>query len=157
LEYNWKPKHQYEFIVDSAAISSIYGYSTQKYSRTFRTKSPEDYSDFKVMIAAFDERLVLQLLDSRENVVVAQQANEKGNSFKFLKPGDYFMRAFIDSNRNGQWDSGDLLQRIQPEEMIYYSKKISLKANWEQEESWDPLAADARLKRPEELKKVTKK
>ncbi len=157
LEYNWKPKHQYEFIIDSAGISSIYGYSTQKYSRSFRTKSPEDYSSFKVILTGYDQRLVLQLLDNRENVVVAQAANEKGNIFNFLKPGDYFLRAFIDLNFNGQWDTGDLLQRIQPEEMIYYPHKLSLKANWEREESWDAMKSDARMKRPEELKKATKK
>jgi len=157
LEYTWKPKQQYEFIIDSAAFSSIYGYSTQKFSRTFRTKSPEDYSDFKLILSNFDERIVLQLLDSRENVVEVQSAVEKGNSFNFLRPGDYFLRAFIDSNGNQKWDTGDLLRRIQPEEMIYYPRKISLKANWELEESWDPLSANARMKRPEELKKEKKK
>jgi hypothetical protein len=157
LEYDWKPKHQYEFIIDSAGITGIFGYSTQKFSRTFKTKSAEDYSGFKVILTAFDERIVLQLLDSRENVVVAQPAKEKGNSFSFLKPGDYYMRAFIDINRNGKWDTGDLLTGRQPEEVIYYPNKITLKANWEQEESWDPLKAEARMKRPEDLKKETKK
>lgn len=157
VEYTWKPKHEYEFVIDSAAISSIYGYTTLKFSQSFKTKSPEDYSDFTVILPELKEQLVLQLLDSRENVVVTQAAIDKKNSFSFLKPGDYFLRAFIDSNRNGQWDPGDLLKRIQPEEIIYFPRKISLKANWEQEENWDPLNADARMKRPEELKKEKKK
>ena len=50
---------------------------------------------------------------------------------------DYFIRAFIDSNNNGKWDTGNLVKHIQPENVYYYPKKLNVKANWEFEETWD--------------------
>jgi hypothetical protein len=37
----------------------------------------------------------------------------------------------IDANRNGKWDSGDLLKRKQPERVMPYNNEINLRPGWE--------------------------
>ena len=85
--------------------------------------------------------------------MVSKKAEPKGTLFQYLKPGDFYMRAFVDTNRNGVWDTGDISTRRQPEEVFYYSKKLSLRANWEFEETWDVNAVPLLQQKPAELKK----
>ena len=56
--------------------------------------------------------------------------------FTFLKPGKYKFRIIFDENRNGKWDPGRYIYKIQPEEILYFEKELTLKANWEMEETW---------------------
>lgn len=49
-----------------------------------------------------------------------------------LRPGRYTFRVIVDKNGNGLWDTGDLLEKIQPEEVIPYPHPIILRAGFEQ-------------------------
>jgi hypothetical protein len=51
--------------------------------------------------------------------------------FQNIKPGEYSLRVIIDSNNNGNWDTGDPDKNIEPEKIIYYTEKIKIRANWE--------------------------
>ena len=46
------------------------------------------------------------------------------------------MRVFLDSNKNGYWDTGSLLNQVQAEKSILYNKKISIRENWDLELNW---------------------
>ncbi|MDR1585038.1 MAG: DUF2141 domain-containing protein, partial [Prevotellaceae bacterium] len=70
-----------------------------------------------------------------------------------LKPGDYYVRLFIDENGNGVWDTGELASRRQPEQVYYYPKKLTLMANWEFEETWELGTSEVLKQKPEALKK----
>ena len=49
-------------------------------------------------------------------------------------PGTYELRILFDRNGNGKWDGGQLFpSRIQPERVRLLEKKITVKANWENE------------------------
>ncbi len=77
--------------------------------------------------------------------------------FEYLKPGEYFVRLFIDINRNGVWDPGDLEKRLQPEPVYYFNKKLTLRANWELEETFNHLDPAMLNRKSEELLKLKKK
>ena len=76
--------------------------------------------------------IILQLLNSkqevlRENIYLETTKTNYNN----LIPGKYFIRCIKDQNKNGKWDTGNLLKGRQPEEIIYFKDDINLKANWE--------------------------
>jgi len=48
-----------------------------------------------------------------------------------LKVGNYVFRVIVDKNKNGKWDTGDLLGKIQPEVVIPYSEPVLLRAGWD--------------------------
>ena len=52
-------------------------------------------------------------------------------SFELLSPGKYVVRLIEDINQNREWDTGNYLEKIQPEKVIYYWKEIDLRANWD--------------------------
>lgn len=156
LKYKWKSGESYEIETDSAAFISIYSVHSKAWKNSFKVKAPEDYATLKVKIEPFDSLVVLQLIDAKEVIIREQTANPKGNVFEYLTPGDFFVKLFVDVNQNGVWDTGDVLLRRFPEPVYYYSKKLSLKANWELEESWDYKSTSDRYRKPDELDKLKK-
>ena len=59
----------------------------------------------------------------------------------------------VTANGNGIWDTGNVSQKIQPEEVYYYPKKIELKKNWEVEQAWNPFEMPLDLQKPNDIKK----
>jgi len=52
--------------------------------------------------------------------------------YKNYLTGKYTVRVIYDANNNGKWDSGNVKQKIQPENIWVDDSPITLRANWEQ-------------------------
>lgn len=154
IHYAWEPEKSYELNIDSAAFTSIYGKVNNKLGNNkFKIRSLDEYSAIQVLLEPFEAKAVIEVLDSKDMVVASRPAAQKGSLFEHLKPGDYYLRLFIDENGNGIWDSGDFRLRRQPETRYYYSKKLSLMANWTFEETWKLETKDLLKQKPAELRK----
>lgn len=152
----WKEGESYEFKVDSAAFLSIFGSVNKELKSGFKMKTPEDYSTLTMKLVPFDSLVVLQVIDAKEAMVQQQLALPAGNTFEYLKPGDYFVKLFVDANANGKWDTGELQHKKFPEQVYYFTKKLTLKANWELEEQWDFRTTNDPYAKPLELVKKKK-
>lgn len=157
LDHTWETEKSYRLTIDSAAFSSIYNRTSNKLSSDFTIRSLDEYSSLKLLLSDFNPNIYLQVLDTKDVLLATKRAEQKGTLFEYLKPGDYYVRMFIDKNDNGKWDTGDLTKHIQPEEVYYFSKKLTLMANWEFEETWDYKQVPLLLQKPEELKKSNAK
>jgi hypothetical protein len=79
---------------------------------------------------------IIQLLNSRTLDVLQTKYNEPQFSFQYLNAGTYLIKVIIDTNANGTWDIGNILERTQAEPIIYYldnftnTRFIELKKNW---------------------------
>jgi len=157
IDYKWVAENSYELNIDSAAFKSIYNKISNKFSGQFKIRSLDEYSSVKMFLAEFNPKAVLQVLDSKDVVLASKPASEKGTVIQYLKPGDYYVRMFLDNNGNGKWDSGDLASRLQPEEVFYYPKKLTIMANWEFEETWNYRLVPLLKQKPTELIKDASK
>lgn len=157
LDMPLKSGSSYEFATDSAAFQTIFGKVNLLTKRNFKVKTPEDYAVFSLVLDNHDSLAVLEIISNQELPLYTQKAKEKEVKFEYLKPGEYFLRLYIDRNNNGQWDPGNIDTRTQPEEVFYFSKKLVLKANWELEENWNHLDPGWINRKPEELIKTGKK
>ncbi|GAB1415690.1 Ig-like domain-containing protein [Paludibacter sp.] len=157
ISHKWEPQKEYELRLDSAALISVYGKTAMPLKTSFKIKSLDEYSTFKIVLENFDSLAIIQVVDAKEAVIQSLRAKKEGTKFEYIKPGDYFVRLFIDTNNNGEWDTGNLEKRIQPEQVIYFSKKLVLKANWEMEETWNHLDQENLFKKPDDLMPKTKK
>ena len=72
----------------------------------------------------------IQLIDLKNNVV-QELHNVKNYRFKRIPPGEYKIRILIDNNDNGVWDPGNMKKNEEPEEVLFFPKTISIRANWE--------------------------
>ena len=86
-----------------------------------------------------DFNLILELLDSKQEVIERRTINTfgEGNTFTKLPPGNYSFRLIFDENNNGKWDTGNYFENKQPEKILNYSKTLSLRSNWEVNETWE--------------------
>ena len=156
---NLLAEESYQLKIDSAACVDIYGVGNDSIQKNLKLKSKNDYSSLRVKMATLDTRARIQLLDEKEKIVKELPATIDGAFFQYLKPTTFYLRLYIDLNGDGQWTTGDWMQRRQPEPIYYYPKKLKLRANWDFEEVFDHLARPQVLSKPKALisKDVKKK
>ena len=102
-----------------------------------KVKNMNEYATLKVQLADWDERAVIQLLDEHDKPIRTLRARRDGTVFTYLAPKTYYLRLFIDEDGNGKWTTGDYMTRRQPEQVFYFQRKLTLKANWDFEEIFD--------------------
>lgn len=138
LYAEWDFKQQYRFVADSAAFVNVLGNVSKTIREEFKVRGEEEFGSIFIHVIAPDTGIVVQLIDKSDKPVRTVLANEDGRAdFFYIKPGDYYLRCFIDSNGNGMWDTGNYMQGLMPEQTFYYPKPLPLKANWELEQDWD--------------------
>lgn len=81
--------------------------------------------------------MIVQLTDEKE-VVLREQIGGAATEFffEYLEPLNYKLRVIYDGNKNGVWDTGNYLKRIQPEPVSYFPELLEVRANWEFEETF---------------------
>lgn len=156
IDYAWEPEKKYRITIDSAAFTGINGLHTNKQEIALSIKSLESYATFYLILKNRQGNEIVELLDKDEKVVRTAPADDE-TVFKYLNPGDYFLRLFIDTNGNGRWDPGLYDEKRQPEEMFYFQYKITMRAFWDIEETWDYRALPPTQQKPKELTKNNKK
>lgn len=153
MPYKWEGGMKYRLSVDSAAVRGMYNEWNRPIKIEFTVKQPEDYANIYFKISDTDAPLIVELLSSADKTVATAPLINGIAEFNFVDPGNYYARAFIDANGNGEWDNGDLTSRRQPEEVYYYSKKLNVRKNWDIEQSWDIYALPVDMQKPLEIKK----
>ena len=158
IDIPWKAGAKYRFSVDTLAVTGIYGTWNRPFKQEFTVKQPEDYSNLKFVLPGLDSiQAVVQLLNNSDEPVyqAVKPAGTGAVELRFLNPGTYYARLFIDSTPNGKWDTGNPTDSVllQPEEVYYFAKKLELKKNWDVEQTWniDELAID--VQKPYAIKK----
>lgn len=154
LMAEWKPEFNYELKVDSAAFTGLYGAVSKSIKQKIAVASMDEFSSLYVKISGIDSCAILQLLDKSDKLVsTASMDKDKEADFFYVKPGTYYLRMFIDRNKNGKWDTGDYVSRTQAETVYYYPKPLELKARWEIEQSWSPMTTPLKEQKPLEITK----
>ena len=139
MRVDWQPGREYSLEIDSAAFVDIYGLVSNEFKQGIKVKSLDDYSTIVMQTSGIqDTNIVVQLLDKSENTVQQVRAEADGSAtFFYINPGTYYVRAFIDRNGNGVWDTGQYDADLQPEEVYYYSRSIECKAKWDNTLQWN--------------------
>ena len=147
----WEAEQNYEWVIDSAAVKDIYHNVNEVKKGNFKIKSLDEYSTLSIKLEPFDSRAIIQILDEKDAVVRTLPAAENGTKFEYLQPKSYYFRIFIDIDGNGKWTTGDFLTHRQPEPVYYFHSKLTLRANWDFEETFRYLELPQDEQKPEEL------
>lgn len=132
IKFKWEPGAQYKLEVDSAAARDIYGLVNDALSLNVSVTALDKYGTLYIDVDSVPQNALIQLTDMRGNVVRHNYLKPSGKAgFRFLKPGDYMLRILMDDNRDGKWTTGKFADRRQPEALIYYMEKVSIRQNWD--------------------------
>lgn len=96
------------------------------------TRMMSDYGTLDLSLKNADRfPIIIELVDDNYNIIAEDYLTEERKIFfDEIKPGKYFLRIIYDDNKNGKWDSGNYLRKVQPEKVIYYPAKLDVRANW---------------------------
>lgn len=139
ISYPWKENKKYTMFLPALSMTDIYGLKNDSLKADFRTRSLTDYGSMQVKLKSnnYPASNIFQLVNE-SNVPVLEFTCMRDTTFllNHLIPGTYRMRLVYDKNKNGKEDTGHYLQRRQPEPVLYYPEKLTIRANWDVEASW---------------------
>lgn len=123
------------------AIKASEGWTFSAYEQIFSKRNSKEFGILNVKIDGYSEPLVVEMLF--KNAVLNRRIVTESTTLRFeqLEPGEYTFRIIADSNGNGQWDTGNFEEKIQPEEIHLFSTPSKVRANWEIEVELVPLSA----------------
>ena len=133
--FDMKTQSKYRLRILPKAIKDLYNTQTKDtLNYLFITKQVEDYGAIHIDVKKItDKPVILQLLDKQKVVKSVYLKNSQKIEFNLLEPAEYTLRAIVDENGNGIWDTGNYLKKRQPEKIINHKsddEKLILRANW---------------------------
>ncbi len=130
IDYRYKEFRTVLTDFPKGSFISIESDTLEEFSAKLSRINTAEFGVIRLKINTFQESFILKLLDSKGNTV-REFANEKQKQLNLIPPGTYSIKIFIDTNNDGQWKPGDLLNDIEPEPIYIYPQSTELRANWE--------------------------
>ena len=141
MNASWAPNKNYIYKILPGAIKDNFNQTNKDTIR----------SEFTVSKALEDGSITLKILQDSINATtyfyelknIKDELIDKGLlndtliQIENLKPEIYSLEITEDLNKNNKWDTGNYKERRQPEKVIQYNKKISVKQKFETEISVD--------------------
>lgn len=134
-----EPLQQYKFELLPGALTDYIDQKNDTLSYKVNTKNATDYGNLRVNLSNVKRfPIIVQLTNDKGDVIVSEYSDKATSvDFMFLEPAKYTLRVIYDANGNKEWDTGNFLERLQPEEVLYFPKEIDVRANWDVDQSFD--------------------
>ncbi len=141
LQFNIEkePLQRYKFLLLPGALTDYIDQKNDTLSYKLTTKNVTDYGNLRVNLTNVKQFPVIVQLTTDKGDVIASEYSDKATSvdFMYLEPAKFTLRVIYDANGNKEWDSGNFLERRQPEEVIYFPKEIDVRGNWDVDQTFD--------------------
>jgi uncharacterized protein (DUF2141 family) len=128
------PKKELQLILGKGFAVSVYSDSSKKQKVELPAKKALATGTLTIEIDSSEPNYIVELLDN-SGKVIQKVDNKKNHTFKNIS-GEYKVRTTIDENRNGKWDTGNIINKKEPERIVYYRSpegkyNIPIRENWE--------------------------
>ena len=82
---------------------------------------------------------VLVQLTDKDGKILEEMYSENTTAIHFdlIEPKVYTLRLIYDDDKDKKWSPGNYLEKRQSEEVIYFTKEIDVRANWDVEQPFD--------------------
>lgn len=138
IDYVPEGSTMYKVFIPDSTFFDIYATTNDTTIFQFTTQADDYYGALTLRLNGVKEPILLQLLDDKEKLLIEKKIfSNETIRYNFLYPKKYLLKVVVDANGNGKWDTGDYLNHIQPERVIYYQQVIDIRSNWEMDFIWD--------------------
>lgn len=139
LAANWDSEQKYRMLIPEGIFHDIAGQSNDSLKVDFAILQKEKFATLVVSVKGKtpDSKYVLQVVNQSGKVEkeIPYVSTGKYNLY-YIPEGEVRLRVIEDMNGNGKWDTGNLIERRQPERVEFYvgatgSQFIPTRVNWE--------------------------
>ena len=115
--------YNYELYIPMGTFINMYDLPNKEETVKFAIPNSEDLCSLTLQITGVNTRYIVELTDDKLSNVYRQYYIDNDGSlfFPYLKAGKYSVRITQDNNKNGIFDTGNLLAHRQPELVKIYS------------------------------------
>lgn len=135
LSVDWEDDAKYRLQILPGAITSVYPLEHDTIDVSFQTRDSEYYGKILLNLQNVNHRVLVHLLDNKK-VISTMAVDEDGQYIlPNLDPRKYSFKFIHDLNRNGKWDTGNYLEKTQPEPVEFLPGEIEVRSNWDHDVS----------------------
>lgn len=135
----WKTGGNYVLTIPKGAITDIAGFANDSLSGKYTVADPDQFAVVKVAVTGTTPgvKYIIQQLDANGSLKQEKRDVVAGLCvFNYVPAGEIRFRVIEDKNANGRWDSGNLVERRQPERAEFFVDEkgedvFATKAHWE--------------------------
>jgi uncharacterized protein (DUF2141 family) len=139
FDFKKEPSEKYTLTVLPGALTDFFDVSNDTLSYKLITQSTSDYGNLRVQLQNVKYLPVIVELTNKKGDIIAAEYSENNTTvdFNLLEPALFTLRIIYDQNKNKVYDTGNYLEKKYAEEVIYFSKEIDIRANWDVEQVFD--------------------
>lgn len=145
IRSTWKLGGEYTLTIPAGALADIAGETNDSIVGKYTVYDPEQFATVKVHVTGTSDstRYIIQLLDANGSLKQEKRNLQAGDvQFNYVPAGEIKFRIIEDRNGNGRWDTGNVVERRQPERAEFYRNEageetFATKTNWEIELTMD--------------------
>ena len=151
LDFKKEPKKKYDVRLLPGALTDFYEKANDTLNFKLTTKEESDYGNLRVQLQNVKYfPVIVELTNSKGDVIETAYTEEKTTiDFNLINPAVYSLRIIYDENKNRKYDSGNFLEKRYSEEVVYFSKEIDVRANWDVDQVFDvsiPYTPEPKIK-----------
>ena len=132
---NWESASSYRMELLPGAISSIYPLQHDTLDVRFKTHDLEYYGQIILSMANVRDQVLVQLFIDKDMLEERIVEADGKYVFPFLAPKEYQFKFIHDLNRNRKWDTGNYMEKLQPEPVELLPVSIEVRSNWDHDVS----------------------
>jgi len=136
FKYPWKQLARYQITFNEGTFEGIYGDKNKRFPKSLILDKPESYGTMNITVSVPDsaKSYVVELLNDGRQVRQTNVIKKTTTvTYKDFPVGKYRMRIIYDRNNNGKWDSGNVKQKIYPEQILLLPNIFTFRPNWEED------------------------
>ncbi len=151
FDFKREASENYTFTIMPGALTDYLEQPNDTLIFKLTTRTLSDYGNLTVNLQNVKQFPVIVELTNEKGDVLANEYSENSSKVEFnlVEPALFWLRVIYDDNKNKKWDSGNYLEKRQAEEVIYFSKAVDVRANWDVEQAFDlsiPFVPEAKKK-----------
>ena len=138
IDFEVLPNDSYYINITPNAIVDLFQKTTDSLKFTFKTKKISEYGKIFFNPIQKNYPLIIDLINMKGEVIDTQYLAFASENcvFENIVPGEYNIRVVEDKNENKKRDTGNFLEKIQPEKVYFNNEIIKVRANWVIRESF---------------------
>lgn len=133
FDFEKEPNAKYKMKILPGAFVDYLERENDTLDFKFETQSTNLYGNlFLTLENVKSFPIIIELTNSKGDVFASEYSEgETKINFKLIDPNSITLRIIYDTNKNKVWDSGNYLEKVQPEEVVIIQKSIQVRANWD--------------------------